>query len=150
MLAAVLALPVAADPLIAFCASWGLVVPVLLVLLALVRDVHRRDAIVEAALGGLATVGLVKLGGLLYAHQRPFVVHHVLPLVAHAADNGFPSDHSAAAGLAVDLELARQGLAECKRLQPNVSIAWIEKYYPMIRVEDRARYIEGLRRAGLE
>ena len=38
----------------------------------------------------------------------------------------------------------------CKRLQPNVSIAWIEKYYPLIRVEDRARYIEGLRRAGLE
>ncbi len=57
---------------------------------------------------------------------------------------------TAAAGLAGDLELARQGLAECKRLQPNVSIAWVEKYYPMIRVEDRARYIDGLRRAGLE
>jgi hypothetical protein len=37
-----------------------------------------------------------------------------------------------------------------QRFQPNVSIAWIEKYYPMIRVEDRARYIKGLRRAGLE
>jgi adenylate cyclase len=57
---------------------------------------------------------------------------------------------AAAAGLAGDLELARHGLAECRRFQPNVSIAWIEKYYPMIRVEDRARYIEGLRRAGLE
>ena len=57
---------------------------------------------------------------------------------------------TAAAGLAGDLELARHGLAECRRFQPNVSIAWIEKYYPMIRVEDRARYIEGLRRAGLE
>src|SRR5262245_39863504 len=57
---------------------------------------------------------------------------------------------TAAAGLAGDLELARQGLAECKRLQPNVSIAWIEKYYPLIRVEDRGRYIEGLRRAGLQ
>jgi Flp pilus assembly protein TadD len=57
---------------------------------------------------------------------------------------------TAAAGLAGDLELARQALAECKRLQPHVSIAWVEKYYAMIRVEDRARYIEGLRRAGLE
>jgi len=57
---------------------------------------------------------------------------------------------TAAAGLAGELELARQGLAECKRLQPNVSIAWIEKYHPLIRVEDRTRYIEGLRRAGLE
>jgi hypothetical protein len=35
-------------------------------------------------------------------------------------------------------------------LQPNVSIAWVEKYYPLIRIEDRSRYIEGLRRAGLE
>ncbi|QKC80850.1 adenylate/guanylate cyclase domain-containing protein [Mesorhizobium sp. NZP2077] len=57
---------------------------------------------------------------------------------------------ASAAGLAGDLELARQGLAECKRLQPNVSIAWVEKYYPLIRTEDRSRYIDGLRRAGLE
>ena len=57
---------------------------------------------------------------------------------------------TAAAGLAGDLELARQGLAECRRLQPDVSLAWVEKYYPMIQIEDRTRYIEGLRRAGLE
>ena len=57
---------------------------------------------------------------------------------------------TAAAGLAGDLEAARQGLAECKRLQPNVSVSWIEKYHPLMRAEDRARYIEGLRRAGLE
>ncbi|PBB83958.1 MAG: adenylate/guanylate cyclase domain-containing protein [Mesorhizobium sp.] len=57
---------------------------------------------------------------------------------------------TAAAGLAGDLEIARQGLVECKRLQPNLSIDWVEKYHPLIRSEDRARYIEGLRRAGLE
>jgi adenylate cyclase len=57
---------------------------------------------------------------------------------------------TAAAGLAGDLELARHSLAECRRLQPTVSIAWIEKCYPMVRAEDRSRYIEGLRRAGLE
>lgn len=57
---------------------------------------------------------------------------------------------TAAAGLAGDLDLARQGLAECKRLLPNVSIASIEKYHPLIRSEDRSRYIDGLRRAGLE
>ena len=57
---------------------------------------------------------------------------------------------TAAAGLAGDIELARRGLTECRRLQPNVSIAWVDKYYPLIRTEDRARYIEGLRRAGLE
>lgn len=57
---------------------------------------------------------------------------------------------TAAAGLAGDLETARQGLVECKRLQPNLSIDWVEKYHPLIRSEDRARYIEGLRSAGLE
>ena len=57
---------------------------------------------------------------------------------------------ASAASLAGNRELARQGLAECKRLQPNVSIAWVEKYYPLIRIEDRSRYIDGLRRAGLE
>ncbi|MEO8669038.1 MAG: hypothetical protein ABI399_11015, partial [Bauldia sp.] len=56
---------------------------------------------------------------------------------------------TAAAGLAGDVELARQGLLECKRLQPEVSLDWIEKYHPLIRAEDRARYIDGLRIAGL-
>jgi adenylate cyclase len=57
---------------------------------------------------------------------------------------------TAAAGFADDLEQARMGLVQCKRLQPNLSIDWVEKYHPLIRPEDRAKYIEGLRRAGLE
>jgi len=57
---------------------------------------------------------------------------------------------TAAAGLAGDMHLAKQALAEFKRLQPNVTIAWVEKYYPPIRIDDRARYIDGLRLAGLD
>ena len=38
------------------------------------------------------------------------------------------------------LEVAREG----------ISITWVDRYYPLIRAEDRSRYIEGLRRAGLE
>lgn len=30
---------------------------------------------------------------LIIYDPRPFVVEHVKPLIAHAADNGFPSDH---------------------------------------------------------
>jgi undecaprenyl-diphosphatase len=101
MLSDTSALTAAAGPAIAFCASWGLLVPVALVLVAIARETRWRAALVEAVAGGLATLVLVKLAGLVYAHPRPFVVHHVLPLIAHAADNGFPSDHSAAAGLAV-------------------------------------------------
>jgi Flp pilus assembly protein TadD len=58
--------------------------------------------------------------------------------------------YTAAAGLVGDLEQARMGLMQCKRLQPNLSIDWVEKYHPLIRPDDRAKYIEGLRRAGLE
>ena len=107
MLADAPAFVAAAAPAIAFCASWGLFVPVALVLASIVNRAHRREAIVEATCGGLATVILVKIAGLVYTHPRPFVVHHMAPLVAHVADNGFPSDHSAAAGLAVAFLWAR-------------------------------------------
>jgi len=33
-------------------------------------------------------------GNHLYFDPRPFVVGHFTPLVAHAPDNGFPSDHT--------------------------------------------------------
>jgi membrane-associated phospholipid phosphatase len=38
--------------------------------------------------------GLAKLGAALYSDPRPFTQDHVKPLIAHAADNGFPSDHA--------------------------------------------------------
>jgi adenylate cyclase len=56
---------------------------------------------------------------------------------------------AASASLAGDTDLARAALTECRRLQPNISVAWVEQYHPIIRSEDRARYIDGLRRAGL-
>lgn len=63
------------------------------------RRQWRGDSI-EAALAGVATIGLVKLAAALHFEQRPFVSEHVHALVTHAADNSFPSDHLAAAGLA--------------------------------------------------
>lgn len=41
-------------------------------------------------LAGLAD----KIGSKLYYDPRPFVTHHLTPLVSHAADNGFPSEHT--------------------------------------------------------
>lgn len=43
---------------------------------------------------GLLTYALGLLGGHLYFDPRPFVVGHFTPLIAHAPDNGFPSDHT--------------------------------------------------------
>ena len=56
---------------------------------------------------------------------------------------------AAAAGLAGDVDIARSALAEANRVQPSLSVDWIERYHPLVRPEDRARFIEGLRKAGL-
>ena len=37
---------------------------------------------------------LAKIAGYIIHDSRPFVVEHIKPLIAHAADNGFPSDHT--------------------------------------------------------
>lgn len=43
----------------------------------------------------LAVVYIVSLlAGFLYNNPRPFVSDHITPLISHAADNGFPSDHT--------------------------------------------------------
>jgi len=37
---------------------------------------------------------LAKIGAQVYSDARPFTTDHVKPLIAHAPDNGFPSDHA--------------------------------------------------------
>jgi tetratricopeptide (TPR) repeat protein len=56
---------------------------------------------------------------------------------------------AAAAGLAGDVETAAAALVEAKHLQPELSVDWVEENYPLVRPEDRAIYVEGLRKAGL-
>ena len=63
-------------------------------------------------LGGAAVIGLVVAvvflvaAGKLHADPRPFVQNPRLhPLFPHGRDNGFPSDHSIAAGLIAGLVL---------------------------------------------
>jgi adenylate cyclase len=56
---------------------------------------------------------------------------------------------AASAGLVGDLELASSALATAVRLQPNLSLDWVEKFHPIAQPRHRGLYIEGLRRAGL-
>ncbi len=37
---------------------------------------------------------VAKIAGKLFYNPRPFVVDKITPLIYHAADNGFPSDHT--------------------------------------------------------
>jgi membrane-associated phospholipid phosphatase len=64
------------------------------------------------AVVGLAVVGAgIVLAAHLHTDPRPFVHDpDSRPLFAHAADNGFPSDHSAAAGLLTGLVFAQRRL----------------------------------------
>ena len=56
---------------------------------------------------------------------------------------------AASAGMAGDVAVAGKALSQALRLQPSLSVEWVEKYHPIVRERDRALYIKGLRVAGL-
>ena len=56
---------------------------------------------------------------------------------------------TAAAGMSGNPTLAASALEGLRRAQPEVSLGWITRELPMLRDEDRAHYLEGLRRAGM-
>jgi len=56
---------------------------------------------------------------------------------------------TAAAGMAGQTETARLALQELRRVQPNISLAWLSEHIPIRHDADRAHYLEGFRRAGL-
>ncbi len=55
---------------------------------------EKLDLGLRLIIGGLLAEVLAVIAGHLYYDTRPFVTEHVTPLIAHAADNGFPSDHA--------------------------------------------------------
>jgi undecaprenyl-diphosphatase len=55
---------------------------------------HRPEIAWATFIAVVAAAVLDKIAGKLYYDPRPFVSHHIHPLVAHAADNGFPSEHT--------------------------------------------------------
>ena len=54
-----------------------------------------------------------------------------------------------AAGMAGETQVAAAALAELRRTQPNISLAWIATQLPWKLESDREHYLEGFRRAGL-
>jgi undecaprenyl-diphosphatase len=44
--------------------------------------------------GGILAPIFSTIASHLYYDTRPFVTEHIAPIIAHAADNGFPSDHT--------------------------------------------------------
>jgi hypothetical protein len=52
--------------------------------------------------------------------------------------------------LAGEIDEARAALRILKGLQPELSLKWIEEWVPYRRAEDRQKFIEGFRLAGLD
>jgi tetratricopeptide (TPR) repeat protein len=57
---------------------------------------------------------------------------------------------TAAAGMAGEGDVAAAALHELKRVQPNISLAWIASEMPIGSDVEREHYLGGFRRAGLE
>jgi tetratricopeptide (TPR) repeat protein len=57
---------------------------------------------------------------------------------------------TAAAGMAGQIDLARASLQELRRVQPNISLAWVAGQMPIKLQADREHYLEGFRRAGMD
>ena len=56
---------------------------------------------------------------------------------------------AAAAGMAGDSDTAATALHELRRVQPNISLAWIANGIPVQQNVERQHYLEGFRRAGI-
>jgi membrane-associated phospholipid phosphatase len=75
------------------------------------RGSERVAAAASAVVGLGLTLVFILIAAKLHTDPRPFVQNpNLRPLISHSADNGFPSDHSAAAGLIATLVVLRDRL----------------------------------------
>ncbi len=54
----------------------------------------KKQMIVFGIISLPLTYIVAKICSTLYYDPRPFIAEHFIPLIPHAADNGFPSDHT--------------------------------------------------------
>ena len=57
---------------------------------------------------------------------------------------------AACAGMAGEIAIATQAVAQARILQPSLSLEWVETYHSIVFPKDRQRYLEGLRLGGLQ
>lgn len=84
------------DQLIIFTAKYVIILPVIVVLALLAWQLRQKkwQFLAVVVIGGIISLVLAKIGGHFVTNPRPFAVNHFTPLIPHAADNGFPSDHT--------------------------------------------------------
>lgn len=77
-----------------FLAKYFFVVNILLVLGAWVRSKKTKEQWTPFVLTIILTGLLGLIASQLYVHARPFVALGIQPLIPHAINNSFPSDHT--------------------------------------------------------
>ena len=89
-----------ADTLARFAADYLVYFAIFVVAWLFLRPLSLRPFL-AAVTAAVFAVGFAALIGAVYYVPRPFVVEHFTPLIQHAADASFPSDHLAAMGSVV-------------------------------------------------
>lgn len=84
------------DNLIIFAAKYLIFIIVLLALVVglQLKDKRRWQFMASVVAAGILAVVFSRSAGKIYYDPRPFVVENIKPLIAHGADNGFPSEHT--------------------------------------------------------
>lgn len=83
------------------------------------------DLAAQAVVGVVLMVIFLYVAMSVHHDPRPFVENpHIKPLFGHSRDNGFPSDHSLAAGLIAILIFLRHRLLGLPFIAAAVAIAW--------------------------
>lgn len=88
------------NPFLIFGATYLIVLPVIVFVLFFIKlsrvDMKKTLKFSVITLPLAFIIG--KIANHFYINPRPFVIEHFQPLIEHAADNGFPSDHTLLAG----------------------------------------------------
>lgn len=128
--------------MIAFVATYLLwVLAACFALIWLLAEDHRGKVnLAAAAVTGLALVlVLITIAGALHTDPRPFVQNPALhPLIPHAPDNGFPSDHAAAAALIATLVILRHRWYGAALTIGALAVAWSRTSAHVHHVQDVA------------
>lgn len=84
------------NDLIIFCAQYLylFVIGIAFVSIVLTNPTTRRNIVKLSLLAFPLSFGLAQIASHMFYNLRPFVVEHIKPLIPHAANNGFPSDHT--------------------------------------------------------
>lgn len=79
-----------------FIAKYFYIISILGIIIFIIKQPRaiKKSIIICSAIIAPLSYLIAKVSGVFYYDPRPFVMGHFVPLIAHAPDNGFPSDHT--------------------------------------------------------